>query len=386
VEFGFTPSQLQLQQEAAEFFKKEITEDVLKETETSMDLGPASRQLLRKMGQKRWVAPTWPKEVGGMDSSSIDRQIIVEERLYHGGTLVFHGADIAGPVLFRFGSEEQKGKFIPAIAQGEIELAIGYTEPEAGSDLSAIQMRAVKKGNEYIINGQKMFNTFCHFADYHWLLVRTNPDVPRHRGMSLFLVDLKTPGITIRPLWTMMGWRTNEVYYDDVHVHESNLVGVENQGWQQLMAALGYERMAPSGGIKRHFEKFLQYTEETRVRGQTLVDNPIIRQKLAELAIEIEIARLFVFRAAWMLDQGLSPEHESSMSKLFASEARHHLYSAAMDIMGMYGRLREDSKWAKLFGMIQLHYQWSIESRIVAGTNEIQRNIIALRGLGLPRA
>jgi len=386
MEFGFTPSQIQLQKEAAEFFKKEITEDVLKETETSMDLGPACRQLLRKMGQKRWVAPLWPKEVGGLGSSNIDRQIIVEERLYHGGTLVFHGADIAGPVLFRFGSEEQKSKFIPAIAHGEIEFAIGYTEPEAGSDLSAIQMRAVKKGNEYIINGQKTFNTFCHFSDYHWLLVRTDPNVPRHKGMSLFLIDLKTPGITIRPLWTMMGWRTNEVYYDDVHVHESNLVGVENQGWQQLMAALGYERMAPSGGIKRDFEKFLQYTEETRVSGQTLADNPIIRQKLAELAIEIEITRLFVFRAAWMLDKGLSPEHESSMSKLFASEARFHLFGSAMDIMGMYGRLREDSKWAQLYGMMQLQYQWSIESRIVAGTNEIQRNIIALRGLGLPRA
>jgi len=385
MEFGFTPSQIQLQKEAAEFFKKEVTEDVLKETDVSMDLGPAGRELTRKMGKKCWVAPTWPKEVGGLDASSVERQIIVEERVYHGGPTVYHGADIAGSVLFKFGSDELKNRFIPGIASGDIEFAIGYTEPEAGSDLSNIQMRAVKKGDEYILNGQKTFNTFCHFADYHWIMVRTDTNVPKHKGLSLFIVDLKSPGITIRPLWTMMGWRTNEAYYDDVHVPASQMVGAENAGWQQLMRALGYERMAPTGEVRRHYDHFLEYCKQTKIGNRLLADDPLIRQQLADLAIEIEVSRLFLYRAAWMLDQGGNPEHEAAMVKLFVTETSFHLYSMAMQAMSLYGRLREDSKWAQLLGRMQLRYQWSIEEKIVAGTNEIQRNIIALRGLGLPR-
>ena len=385
MEFGFTEEQRQLQREASGFFKKEVTEEVLRDTEAGHDLGAAGRELLLKMGRKGWVAPTWPKEYGGLGSSNVDRQIIVEERVYHGGQWILHGADIAGPVILRFGTDKQKREYLPRIARGEIEFAVGYTEPEAGSDLASVEMRAVKNGNEYVLNGQKTFNTFCHFADYHWVLARTAFDVPRHRGMSLFVVDLKTPGITVRPLWTIAGWRTNEVFYDDVRVPASALIGgEENKGWRQLMTALGFERMYPVSDLRRSFEQLLQYAKEARFDGLTLADQPVIRQKLGRLAIELEVARLLLFRAAWMMDQGLSPEHETSMVKVFVTELWQHLYGTAMQMMGLYGRLREGSRWAPLMGKIEHHYRWSVTATVSGGTNEIHRNVIAVRGLGLP--
>jgi len=279
------------------------------------------------------------------------------------------------------GSEEQKREYLPRIARGEIEFALGYSEPQAGSDLAALELRAIKKDDHYIMNGQKVFNTACHYAHYHWLGARTDPDAPKHRGISLFIVDLKTPGITIRPMWGMNGMRTNEVFYDDVRVPAKNLVGEENKGWGYIGRALDFERTWVAGETRRIFETLLSHVKENK----TLAENPLIRQKLGELAMELEVVYLFGCRVAWMVSKGMVPSYEAAMGKAFGSEVYARIARAGMEILGPYGALQRGSKWALLDGEFDYRYRDCVRPQITRGASEIMRNIVALRGLGLPR-
>jgi alkylation response protein AidB-like acyl-CoA dehydrogenase len=311
--------------------------------------------------------------------------MIRDEMAYAGVPSIFVAAHMAGPTILRFGSEEMKREFLPPIAKGEVEYALGYTEPQAGSDLSSLSIRAEDKGDYFLINGQKTFNTHCHVADYHWLAARTDFNVPKHKGVSMIIVDMKSPGITIRPLITMAGWRTNEVFYDDVQVPKKNLVGEKNRGFYYLMAALDFERMFPPGGYRRLFEEIVEYAKNTYLNGRPLSKDPLIRQKLAQMATEIEVARLLYYQLPHILDKGMIPNYQSSMEKMFATEVAQRITQTGMEILGLYSQLKEGSKWAPLDGKVEHYYRWSVVETIYAGTSEIQRNIIALRGLGLPR-
>jgi hypothetical protein len=291
-----------------------------------------------------------------------------------------------GPCILAHGSEEQKKEYLPRICRGEIELALGYTEPDAGSDLAALQMRAVRDGDYYVINGQKTFNTSCHYAEYHWLAARTDVNVAKHRGISMFIVDLKSPGITICPLYTMAGGRTNEVYYDNVRVPKNCLVGEENRGWFYLVEALDYERVMTF--FPTHLEVMLaelvKYAKETQRDGRLLAENPIIRQKLAQIAIEIEVARLLHYRTLLMLDKGVIGNYEPALMKLFVTELGQHLTNIGMQILGPFGLLQENSKWVPLKGRIETGYRGTVMHTFGAGSSELMRNIIATRGFGLP--
>jgi alkylation response protein AidB-like acyl-CoA dehydrogenase len=298
---------------------------------------------------------------------------------------VFVAAHMAGPTILRVGNEELKKEYLPRIARGEVEFALGYTEPQAGSDLVALKIRAEDKGDFFLINGQKTFNTHCHVADYHWLAARTDFEVPKHKGVSMIIVDLKSPGITIRPLITMAGWRTNEVYYDDVVVPKKSLVGEKNKGFYYLMAALDFERMVPPGLYRRLFDEIVQYAKETVVDGKRLSQKPLIRQKLSQMTVELEVTRLLYYQLAHMLDKGTIPNYQSSMEKMFATEVAQRVANTGMEVMGLCGQLKEGSRWAPLAGRVEHFYRWSVVETVYAGTSEIQRNIIALRGLGLPR-
>ena len=316
----------------------------------------------------------------------MDRFMIFEEVAYHGGTPTTVAVGMAGPVILRNGSEEQKKEFLPKCARGEIEFALGYTEPQAGSDLAALEIRAEDKGDHYLMNGQKVFNTSCHFAQYHWLAARTDPEaIPRHKGISLFVVDFTTPGITISPLWGMGNFRTNEVFYDNVRVPKNCLVGQKNQGWGYLAEALNFERNYTVGGMRRTFEHIVQHAKEARPNSPPLVNDPVIRQTLVEMAIDIEIAYLFSARIAWMLDQGLPTGSEAAMAKLWGGELEHRLSDIGLRIMGLYGQLQKGSKWAPLDGMIMQQFLLSARCTITRGSSEVMRNIIALRGLDMPR-
>lgn len=384
MDFELTPEEKAYQKEVCEFLKREANEGVVAETESMQGLGPYGRELLRKLGQRRLLAPSWPEKYGGRGLTSVTQVIMFDEMAYHQAPWPLDGL-VIGPTLLRFGSDKQKDKYLPSIARGEIEFALGYTEPQAGSDLAAVELRAVANGDEYILNGQKTFNTEAHYADYHWLLVRTDTSVPKHKGMSMFIVDLKSPGITIHPLKTSAGLRTNEVFYDDVRVPKENIVGEENRGWDYVTRALGFERIMWTGDIKHRFDELVKYILDEKGYDNIGAENPWILDELAELDIKIHIARLLGYKPASMLDEGLPITYESSVTKVYVTETRKHLFSVAMQILGLYGQLSEGSKWAPLDGMVQREYLDTCRWTIVAGSSEIQRHIIALRGLGLPR-
>jgi alkylation response protein AidB-like acyl-CoA dehydrogenase len=387
MEFGFTREEQEVITQVRDLIKKEVTPEVVAETEELGHAygGPRARKVIQKFGSRGWLTPSWPTEYGGLGSSEMLSYMIRDEMAYAGLPLWYVGAYNAGPIILRYGSEEMKKRFLPPIARGEIEFALGYTEPQAGSDLAAVSIKAEDKGDYFLVNGQKTFNTHAHLAEYHWLAARTEFEGPRHRGISLMIVDLKSPGITIRPLITMAGWRTNEVYYDNVMVPRENLVGEINRGFYYIMSALDFERMFPPGAYRRLFESIVEYAKNTNTHGRPLSKDPLIRQKLAEISVGLEVARLLYYRLAYMLDQGRIPNYESSMEKTFVTELAQEICNTGMQVLGLRGQLRKDDPTAPLGGKVEFYYRSSVVETIFAGTSEIQRNIIAERGLALPR-
>ena len=381
MDFILSPAEEQFRQEVHQFFEKdEGVEGMKKEMESGHGFGPNSWALVRKAGSKGWLTPTWPKKYGGLELSDIYRYIFMEELDYFTESFPLIGAGMAGPTILRNGTEAQKEEYLPRIARGEIEFALGYTEPDAGSDLANLSIRAEDKGDHFIMNGGKIFNSACHYAQYHWLGARTEVIKPKHRGISLFIVDLKSPGITILPIWVMGGVRSNEVFYENVKVPKECLVGEKNRGFYYILEALNYERIYPVSSLLKLFDDIVNYANE---KGKN--NNPVIRQKLGELATELEIARLFALRVPWMLDQGKIPNYEAAMLKVFFTELRERIVNTGMGIFGLRGQLQPGSKWALLDGNLQRYYQDSIRPLITRGSSEIMRNVIAQRGLGLPR-
>ena len=385
--FEFTAEELEMKKEVVDFIKKESTPEIVKESESHGDIygAPEGRKIIQKMAARGWLTPTWPKKYGGMEASETIGYMIREEMGYYGLPFGFIAAHMAGPTILRFASDEMKEKWLPRISSGELEFALGYTEPQAGSDLSALMMEAKDMGDHFLVNGTKLFNTSCHIADYHWLAARTDFDAPRHKGVSMMIVDLKSPGITINPMITMADWQTNEVSYVNVKVPKENLVGDKNKGFYYLMAALDFERMFPLGRYRKLFDDIVDYAKETISGGKPLAKDPVIRQEIAQVAIEMEATTLLYYQLAHILDKGDIPNYQSSMEKTFATETAQRITNLGMDILGSYSQLKDNSKHAKLQGRVEHSYRTSVVETIYAGTSEIQRNIIATKGLGLPR-
>jgi len=388
MDFRFSKEEEEFRKELGEFLDKELTEEISRQNWEDKGLGPEGREFARKLGAKGWLGLGWPKEYGGQGGSPMYEFILVTELARRGAHIPNDIARLmGGPTILRHGSEELKKEFLPRIARGEIEFALGYTEPQAGSDLAALEIRAVEDGDDYIMNGQKMFNTECHYADYHWLAARTDPDAPRHRGISLFVVDMNSPGITLRPIWTMSGERTNEVFYDNVRVPKKRVVGEKNKGFYYIITALNHERLTVYT-IERLYpviNSLIQYAKETQYNGKPLAEDPLIRRKLAQMAIDFEVGRMIEYRAYCMICQGLELDYQSGIAKVFSSELRQRLVNIGMQILGHYGQLQEGSKWAPLKGRIDWEYRTSFIGTLAGGSSEIIRNIIATRGLELPR-
>lgn len=395
MDFRFTEEEVAFKAEVHQWLKQEIPQrwteldpGIWEETEESW---PISRQFQRKLGQKGWLAPAYPKEYGGLELSHMKRLMLAEELAYNRAPIsveVEITVNWVAPTIILFGNERQKKEYGTRVAKGEIIFCIGYSEPNAGSDLAALQTRAVKVGDEYIINGQKIWCSYAHLADYCWLAVRTDPNVSKHKGISMFIVDMKTPGITVRPLINILNHHSfNEVFFDDVRIPRDNLVGQENNGWYQLVIALDLERssIGTAAAQQRIIEELVRYAKETRRNGKPIANDPLLRNQLAEMAVENEILRMMCYRIAWMYSKGMHPSYESSMTMVFSSELMRRLANVGMHIMGHYGELDRDSKWAPLNARIMRMYLSSISIGVGGGSNEIQRNIIAMRGLGLPR-
>jgi len=385
--FGFTEEEKEFQRQVREFMEQEVTREILQEMEGGEGPGRHIRELVRKMGERGWLTPHWPKEYGGLDGTHIHTLIVQDEVSYYNAVnwrdLV--APAIAGPTILLFGSEEQKRKYLRPIAHGETYFALGYTEPQAGSDLASIETKALEDGDSYIITGQKIFSSTAHFADYHWLAARTDPSAAKHRGLSLFIVDLKSSGITILPLRTQYGRRTNLVYYDDVRVPKENLVGEKNRGFYHMAVALDLERIFPTGELRRFFNDLVAYVKSVKIFGKNLARDMLVRQRIAEMAVELEVAKLLSYRLAWIESVGRVPNYEASIEKLYVTEMTHRLAKTAVKILNLYGQLTGNSKYAQFEGRARQLLIKSYFETIAGGTSEIQRNIIATRGLGLPR-
>ena len=348
---------------------------------------PAVERLRGKMGERGWLTMAWPREYGGGGRSFVEQAIFFERLSYYGMPGMDVSTLISGPTILRFGSEELKSEWIPRIVKGNLKFWLAYSEPDAGSDLAAIQARASVDGDDLIVNGQKIWGSGAHVSDCGWMVARTDMAAPPYKGTSLFIVDNKSPGITIRPIVNINGFHSfNEVFFDNVRVPKKNVVGEMNMGFYYLMVALDFERLVISmGGFRRRFEDLLNYTRNIRRNGKLLSEDARVRAKLAQLATEIEIAYLLYYKTAWMMDNNLFPNIEASEIKLITTLLSRKLADAGMEIMGQQAQLWHGSRHAPLNGRFAVGYLDSISAVIGAGTSEIQRNILAQRGLGLKR-
>ncbi len=352
------------------------------ERDFTLITGP-SREFLRQLGRDGWLGVGWPVEYGGQGRSAIEQWLFLEEMAYRrlpSGNLTISSI---GPVIAHLGSEAQKREYLPGILAADLEFAIGYTEPDAGTDLANLQTRAERRPDgSWVVNGQKVFTTGASIATHLWLAARTGAPDSRHRGISLFVVPMDTPGITVRPLWTQSGERTNEVFLDGVVVEASGLVGVESEGWAAITHQLDLERLFCTGLLRFQFERLVGWQA-----GQDggAVREPLARQRLAVLGADLEMSRLFNLRAAWMIDQGQTPYAEASMAKVWYSELRQRLALDGLDLFGADGQLEWGQEGAPEGGHFEHAYRASTVFKFGAGTNEVQRSIIAQRALGLPR-
>jgi|DewCreStandDraft_1066081.scaffolds.fasta_scaffold00356_4 alkylation response protein AidB-like acyl-CoA dehydrogenase len=344
----------------------------------------------RQLARRGWLVPAWPMEYGGQGWSPVEQLILTEELVYArapAGARLF-GVHMVGPTLILHGTQEQKRRFLPPIARGEVVWCQGFSEPGAGSDLASLQTRAVRDGDDYVINGQKIWTTAGHRADWMILLARTDPDAPKHRGITYFLVDMTSPGITVRPLINMVGRHEfNEVFFENVRVPAENVVGEVNRGWYVATTTLDLERssIAAMANGRRMLDDLLAFCRAERWDGLRLIDHPRVRPVLADLHIGVEVGRLFSYRVAWLQAQGRVPNVEASQAKLFAAELSQKVAQGGMRVLALYGPLREGSPWARIGGRFATHYLWTVSQTYAGGSVEIQRQIIAVRGLGLPR-
>ena len=346
-------------------------------------------EMRKKLAEKGWLTMAWPEEYGGQGVSHMMQVVFAEEMSYHRapGRDVF-GTRMMAPTLMIHGTEEQKKEFLPPVSKGEVQWCQGYSEPESGSDLASLQTRAVEDGDDFIINGTKIWTSSAHRADHIMVLTRTDPDAPKHRGISFLLCDMNTPGLTVNPIINMAGDHGfNMVTFDNVRVPKKNLVGEQNRGWYVGATLLDFERSGVdySAGGRRVLEELTDYAKNNRQNGSLISDNPIMRNRLANLAIEVEVSRLISYNIAWMQGEGLVPNKESSMGKVVGTELQQHLSETGMQMLGLHGQLEPGSKYAPLDGRIEHMHLTNVSETIQAGTSEIQRNIIATRGLGLPR-
>ena len=351
----------------------------------------------RKLAQRGWLVMNWPEEYGGRGASLWEQTVYEMEISYWGipgAGMGISGTQWIGPCLMMFGTEEQRKKYLPLIASGEKDgvWCTGYSEPNAGSDFANLQTRAVRDGDAYIINGQKVWTSAAHQARWCWLAAKTDPNVAKkHRGISIFIVDMKSPGVTVNPILNYYGrHHFNEMFFDNVRVPASNLVGEENKGWYHLMQALAFERrsLAPItyGGFTRALEELAKYAAQTEHEGQPLSHNPVIRAKLADLAIDLEVLKMFAFQIAWRISQGQIPVYESSRNKIMSDKVMRRVAITGAELLGIYSQVDPDSEWSKLNGTIQGAYLGFPGLAIAAGTAEIEKSIIAQFGLGLPKS
>jgi hypothetical protein len=399
VDFDFSPEQRDFQAEVEAFLDAHDDPDVFDLTRENMAQivdTPKRRAFMRELGQKGWLGLTWPKEYGGSEGEGVYEYLLNEALAGRGGPQIGKGVGIIGKTLIAHGNDFLKEKFLPMILNNDVEFAVGYSEPNAGSDAASMRLKAERTEQDgtsgWLLNGQKTWTTSAHFAEWYWLGTRTDPD-NKHRGITLMLVPLDQPGVTIRPIWTMGDERTNEVFIEDVFVPDEYVVGDVNSGFQYISQALDLERftMFTFSPIKQRLDLLCDYVRTEEVDGEPLRDDPVVRSRIAQLVTEAEVARVLGLRVvsesvkAEQEEGAAPPTIESSQYKLFATEYSRRLANASMDIAGPGSQLRVHTEDAPMQGRSESTYRYTVIDTIGGGTSEVQKNIIARRGLGLPK-
>ncbi len=397
MDFRFTPEQEALRKEFDDFFREEMR-NAPPEWGTSMEAmfgldvcWEFHISMAKKLAAKGWLSRAWPSEYGGQDAPLMEQFIFSEVQGYHRGAGVDPwGVSMLAPTLLYSGNEEQKQEHLPPIARAEKFWTQLWSEPGAGSDLAAVTTRATRDGDDYIVNGQKIWTSGAHRADWGFMIARTNPEEKRSRGISFFLVDMKTPGITINPVLSLEHSHLfNEVFFDDVRVPARNLVGQENEGWlaSQMMSNFERSMIMLFAFLRHEIEELVAYCKETKRGGKPLAEDPHIRHKLAELTMEVEAGRAFAYFIVWnQHTQGLvGAGAYAAAAKVFATELNQKLSYAGCQILGLYGQV-EYSKWSPMRGKYEKEYLQSISLNMGGGTSEIMRNLVCTLALGLPRS
>ncbi|MBS96831.1 MAG: acyl-CoA dehydrogenase [Chloroflexi bacterium] len=376
-----------------EDFRKELRSFAEKDMPEGFDPDEADKDeiqaIRQKIAKKGWLTLPWPEEYGGMGAPHLKQMVFNEETAYRRIPANDNAISMLGPILMLEGTDEQKQKFLPPIAKAEVRWAQGYSEPQSGSDLASLQTRAVEDGDDFVINGTKIWTSGGHEADWLFMLARTDPDAPKHRGIRFLLVDMKTPGVEVRPIIDMAGRHNfNQLFFDNVRVPKQNLVGEYNRGWYVGARLLDFERSGVnrSASARRTLEEITDFAKNNTLNGKTISSISRVKNNLANMAIEVEVSRMISYRIGYLQSKGEVFNKEASMGKMFGTEMVQRIYSTGMDMLGLYGTLQQGSKWAPLNGRIQKGYLASYSATIAAGTSEIQRNVVATRGLGLPRA
>jgi alkylation response protein AidB-like acyl-CoA dehydrogenase len=386
---GYSEAQEALRRELRAYYEQLLTPEVEAQLARSHGVGPEMRKVVRQMGEDGWLGIGWPKEYGGQGRSAIEQFIFFDESMRAGAPVPMLTINTVGPTIMNFGSDEMKAELLPRILKGEIHFCIGYTEPGAGTDLAALQTKAVRDGDEYIINGQKIFTSLAGDADYCWLATRTDPDAKKHKGISMFVVPMDTPGIKVVPMHLMSEHDINQVYYDDVRIPASALVGGENNGWGLITNQLNHERvtLCSSGIIERALADTRRWAQETKLAdGSRIVDQEWVQVHLARVRARLEFLRLANWQVAWKSTQGELDVAAASSIKVFGTEFYLEAFRLLFEVVGQQGYLRQDTPDSVLKSRLERYYRSLLILTFGGGVNEVQRDLIAVFGLGMPMA
>ncbi|MFI5507638.1 acyl-CoA dehydrogenase family protein [Mycobacterium sp. NPDC051804] len=386
MDFDYSPEQEQLRKDYRERLEAVMTPERRKSVAKLMEGGDAMSECRRALGEAGLLGVAWPVEYGGSGLTALEQYIFGEEARRVNAPLPMITLNTVGPTLIQYGTEEQKQKFLPAILKGEVDFAIGYSEPGAGSDLASLRTTAVRDGDHFVINGSKMFTSGAEFADYIWLAARTDPDAKKHKGITVFMVPTDSPGYSWKPLNTMPGVQTYYTFYDDVRVHESAIVLGENEGWTLITNQLNLERAALGnlGALEPLFEKTLEWAKATELDDGCVIDQPWVQQALARVEAQVAAYRLLNLRVNTNMSSGALGMGEASAAKVFGTELTQQVARELLDVVGQAGLRKEVS--APLKGELESAYRLAVINTFGGGANELQRDIIAMAGLLMPRA
>jgi alkylation response protein AidB-like acyl-CoA dehydrogenase len=385
---GYTAEQEALRARLRAYYATLLTPEVREAVHQGKGVGEATRAVVRQMGRDGWLGIGWPVEYGGQGRSQIEQFIFFDESMRAGAPVPMLTINTVGPSIMKFGTAEQKQFFLPRILAGEIHFCIGYTEPGAGTDLASLQTRAVRDGDHWVINGQKVFTSLASDADYVWLAVRTDPAAPKHKGISLFAVDMKTPGIRVDPMHLLSDHDINATFYEDVRVPATALVGGENNGWKLITNQLNHERvtLCAPGILEQAFQGTRAWAQATALPdGRRVIDQEWVQTNLARVWTGLEFLRLINWKVAWTAMQDRLDVADASTIKVWGTEWYVESFRLLMEVLGPRAYVKRGSPEAVLAGHIENLYRSLIILTFGGGTNEIQRDLIGLFGLGLPR-